>query len=113
MAGPGNLTLSGNLSFYGSLVVNGGTLTLSGDNNYGDIQNVPGTNHYTFTGNTQLLSGTLSISSFSSLPNPSTPWINGGYLLDLAGGTLLYTGTGAGRHRLRSIHPRGQCRDRH
>ena len=94
MAGPGEVTLSGNLSFDGSLVVSAGQLTLSGDNTYGDIQNVPGTNHYTFTGNTDLLGGELSISSFSSLPQAPTPWIDGGNLLNLTAGTLDYTGSG-------------------
>ena len=94
VAGPGDLTLSGTLSFDGSLVVSGGTLALSGVNTYGGIENVPGTNHYTFTGNTQLLGGTLSISSFSSISQAPTPWIDGGHLFNLDAGTLLYTGMG-------------------
>ena len=56
MAGPGELTLSGNLSFEGSLLVSGGTLVLSGGNTYAGGTSIDG-------GTLSFTAGALPISS--------------------------------------------------
>jgi len=96
-AGGGALALNGALSFAGSLVVNSGTVTLAGNNSYGDIHNVAGENGNHSAGNPTIRNGgMLSVSSVgANLPLvPSYCPYQDNVLLQLTAGTLLYTGTG-------------------
>ena len=93
--GGGALTLNGNLSFAGSLIVNSGTLTLAGTNSYGNIH-YDGSGNHTAGNATVLNGGVLSVASVAAnLPQVPGNWpYQDVVLLQLTAGTLLYTGTG-------------------
>ena len=83
-----------------TLVVNGGTTTLSGTNSYAGVTYTcggPGQNHCIITPTIVTNGGVLSVASLSNnLPqDPSNLRYQDNYPLQINGGTLLYTGSGA------------------
>ena len=88
------VTVNGNLSFAGSLTVSSGTVVLAGTNSFGGIYSTFPNNA---NGNATVVNAgaVLSFSSSANLPQPNPNWLwQNHYLLQLNGGTLLYTGTG-------------------